>query len=324
MANEVKVGIVVVGAMIIFVIVFLSVATMEFGGGRVEYYAYFKFAGGLDSGTLVRYGGRKAGVISDVHPSPDDPTTTEVVFQVRSEVPINEQSIAKIGSLSALGDNYLEITPGEKGAALIPPGGTIPSQEATSFSDITSKVVEISATANTVMLALRDDVALLVEDIRALTENLQELTSETNQQNVEAMLRGANELIAAQGPQFDQITTQVIEMLRKVEATVVELKKVAESADATVLNVNRTVDETREPIKRDLAELEATLSGAKALLEDVRAMIVMNNSNIEETIANFRATSENLEQFSDQINQRPWSLLRSIPRPDRQVPATAP
>ena len=92
MANEVKVGIVVVGAMIIFVIVFLSVATMEFGGGRVEYYAYFKFAGGLDSGTLVRYGGRKAGVISDVHPSPEDPTTTEVVFQVRSEVPINEQS----------------------------------------------------------------------------------------------------------------------------------------------------------------------------------------------------------------------------------------
>ncbi len=324
MANEVKVGIVVVGAMIIFVIVFLSVATMEFGGGRVEYYAYFKFAGGLDSGTLVRYGGRKAGVISDVHPSPEDPTTTEVVFQVRSEVPINEQSIAKIGSLSALGDNYLEITPGEKGAALIPPGGTIPSQETTSFSDITSKVVEISETANTVLLALRDDVALLVGDLRVLTANLQELTSETNQQNVEAMLRGANELIAAQGPQFDQITTQVIEMLRKVEATVAELKKVAESADATVLNVNRTVDETREPIKRDLAELEATLSEAKALLEDVRAMIVMNNSNIEETIANFRATSENLEQFSDQINQRPWSLLRSSPRPDRQVPATAP
>lgn len=324
MANEVKVGIVVVGAMIIFVIVFLSVATMEFGGGRVEYYAYFKFAGGLDSGTLVRYGGRKAGVISDVHPSPEDPTTTEVVFQVRSEMPINEQSIAKIGSLSALGDNYLEITPGEKGAALIPPGGTIPSQETTSFSDITSKVVEISETANTVMLALRDDVALLVEDIRALTENLQELTGETNQQNVESMLQGANDLIAAQSPKFDQITTHMIEMLDKVDSTVAELKKVAESADATVLNVNRMVDETREPIKQDLAALEATLAEAKALLEDVRALVVMNNSNIGETIRNFRATSENLEQFSDQINQRPWSLLRSSPQPDRQVPATAP
>ena len=324
MANEVKVGIVVVGAMIIFVIVFLSVATMEFGGGRVEYYAYFKFAGGLDSGTLVRYGGRKAGVISDVHPSPEDPTTTEVVFQVRSEMPINEQSIAKIGSLSALGDNYLEITPGEKGAALIPPGGTIPSQETTSFSDITSKVVEISETANTVMLALRDDVALLVEDIRALTGNLQELTGETNQQNVESMLQGANDLIAAQSPKFDQITTHMIEMLDKVDSTVAELKKVAESADATVLNVNRMVDETREPIKQDLAALEATLAEAKALLEDVRALVVMNNSNIGETIRNFRATSENLEQFSDQINQRPWSLLRSSPQPDRQVPATAP
>lgn len=324
MANEVKVGIVVVGAMIIFVIVFLSVATMELGGGRVEYHTYFKFAGGLDSGMMVRFGGRKAGVISEVHPSPDDPTTTEVIFQVRSEVPINELSVAKIGSLSALGDSYLEITPGEKGAALIAPGGAIPSQETTSFSDITSKVVEITETANTVLLTLRDDVGLLVGDLRVLTANLQDLTSEKNQQNIESMLENANDLFEDQGPKVDQITTQVIEMLDKVDQTVAELQKVAQSADTTVLNVNRTVDETREPIKRDLAELEATLFEAKVLLEDVRSIVVMNNTNIDETIRNFRATSENLEQFSDQIKQRPWSLLRASPQPDRQVPATAP
>lgn len=324
MSNEVKVGIVVVSAMIIFVVVFLSVATVQLGGARVEYRAYFKFAGGLDSGTLVRFGGRKAGVIADVHPAPDDPTTNEVVIQIRDDVPVNEMSRAKIGSLNALGDNYLEITPGTKEAARLPPGSTIPSEEMTSFSDITAKVAEVTDTANLVLLKVRDDVTLLVEDLRVLTQNLQDLTDEKNRDNIESMLENANNLFETQGPKIDEITTQVSEMLVRVDETVAQMRKVGETADETVANVNRTIDETREPIKRDLAELEATLVQAREMLEDVRALVIANDANIAETIENFRATSENLEQFSDEIRQRPWSLLRTKAKPDRAVPATAP
>jgi phospholipid/cholesterol/gamma-HCH transport system substrate-binding protein len=324
MSNEVKVGIVVVSAMIIFVVVFLSVATVQLGGAKVEYRAYFKFAGGLDSGTLVRFGGRKAGVISDVHPAPDDPTTNEVVLQIRDDVPVNEMSRAKIGSLNALGDNYLEITPGTKEAALLAPGSTIPSEEMTSFSDITAKVAEVTDTANIVLLKVRDDVTLLVEDLRVLTGNLQELTNETNRDNIESMLANANSMFETQGPKIDRLTTQVSEMLVRVDETIAQMKKVGETADETVSNVNRTIDETREPIKKDLAELEATLVQAREMLEDVRALVIVNDTNIAETIENFRATSENLEQFSDEIRQRPWSLLRAKPKADRAVPATAP
>jgi len=324
MSNEVKVGIVVVSAMIIFVVVFLSVATVQLSGSKVEYRAYFKFAGGLDSGTLVRFGGRKAGVISAVHPSPDDPTTNEVVFQIREDVPVNEMSEAKIGSLNALGDNYLEITPGTKEASRLPPGSTIRSQEMTSFSDITAKVAEVTETANVVLLKVRDDVTLLIEDLRVLTGNLQDLTNEKNRDNIESMLANANNMFETQGPKIDQITTQVSEMLVRVDETIAQMKRVGETADETVANVNRTVEETREPIKRDLAELEATLVQAREMLEDVRALVVANDANIAETIENFRATSENLEQFSDEIRQRPWSLLRTKPKADRAVPVTAP
>jgi len=324
MSNEVKVGIVVISAMIIFVVVFLSVASVQLGGSRVEYRTYFKFAGGLDSGTLVRFGGRKAGVISDVHPAADDPTTNEVVFQVREDVPVNQNSLAKIGSLNALGDNYLEISPGTKEAARMPPGSTIPSDEMTSFSDITSKVAEVTETANTVLLSLRDDVSLLVLDLRGLMANLQELTNEQNQQNIQSMLENANNLFETQGPKIDQITTQVSKMLVRVDDTIAQMKRVGEEAETTVSNVNRTVDETREPIKQDLAQLEATLVEAREMLEDVRALVIANDANVSETIENFRATSENLEQFSDEIRQRPWSLLRTKAKADRAVPATAP
>ncbi len=55
----------------------------------------------------------------------------------------------------------------------------------------------------------------------------------------------------------------------------------------------------------------------------MRTLVSVNSSDINQTVENFRRTSENLEQFSDEIKQRPWSLLRTNPKPDRQVPVPA-
>ena len=105
--------------------------------------------------------------------------------------------------------------------------------------------------------------------------------------------------------------------------TVADMRKVAQTADETVANVNRTVEETREPIKRDIEELEATLVEAREMLEEIRAIVAVNSVNLNDTIENFRVTSENLEQFTDEIRQRPFSLLRTKAKPDRQVPPTS-
>jgi len=321
MSNEAKVGLFVVAALAIFTVTFLSVATIQLSGERIEYKTFFKYAGGLDKGASVRFGGLQAGVITDVGPAPDDPTLARVVFEVRSNVPVNEESFATISSLNALGDNYLEITPGTKEAALIPPGGTVESREAVTFSDLTVKISEITDTAQDLMVEVQGDVELLIGDLRTLTQGLQEFTSEKNQRNIESLLENANDMIEMQAPKMDHITDQVSELLVKVDGTVDRLNTVAETADVTVRNVNRTVEETREPIKRDLAELEAALSEAREMLEEVNALVLSNQSNIDQTIENFRNTSENLEQFSDELRQRPWSLLRAKPKPDRQVPA---
>lgn len=320
MSNEAKVGLFIVVALIIFVATFLSVATIQLAGEKLPYRAYFRFAGGLDTGDTVRFGGLKAGVITDVGPSPDDPTMAEVHFEMRSDVPVNVESIATISSISALGDNYLEITPGTKEARRIEPNGIVNSEEAITFSDITKKVAEVTDTANALMVDVKDDIELLIGDLRVLTANLQEITGEENQRNFEKLLASSNEMVSTQAPKIDKITTQIQELLVSVDDTIVDLRKVVESADATVQNVNRTVDETREPIKRDLAELEATLEQTRETIEEVQALVLTNRADIDATIENFRATSENLEQFSDEIRQRPWSLLRTKPKPDRQVP----
>ena len=73
MSNEAKVGTFVIVAVIIFVYVFISVANVQLAGGKVSYRTYFTFAAGLDTGTLVRFGGLKAGIVDVVRPYAEDP-----------------------------------------------------------------------------------------------------------------------------------------------------------------------------------------------------------------------------------------------------------
>ena len=323
MKNEAKVGIIVIGAIVIFVATFLSVATIQLRGEKIAYRTYFKFAGGLDDGDLVRYGGRKAGVIRDVRPFEQDPTVTEVLFELREDVPVNEESVATISSLSALGDNYMEITPGSIAAPRIPPDGVVPSKEPVAFSDITAKIDEVASTAQLLLGDVREDITLLTDDLRAVLANVQELTGQRNQQNVERLLTNANRLFEEQTPKIDRITTQVSELLDRMPPILEEVEEVASSANRTVDNIDQTVTDVREPLKRDLAELETAIVEARGMLEDVRALVSVNQADINEAIENFRIVSENLEQFSDEIRQRPWSLIRVRAKEDRQVPVGA-
>ena len=323
MSSEAKVGLFVIVALTIFVVAFLSVANIQLTGEKAPFKTYFAYIGGLDEGGLVRYGGRKAGIIRSVRPWADDPTKTEVIFDLRTDVPINRDSRATIASLNALGQNYLEITPGSIDAPRVEPGGTIASIEALTFTDLINKVARVTDKAVELMGDVQGKLDLVVTDADELLNNLNALTGEENQENIRKLLANGNKLIEDQSPKIDRITTRIDSMLANVEALTDDLRKVAEDADKTVLNVNRTVEETREPIKQDLAELERTLKQARETIAEVRALVIVNEQNVNETIANFRAASENIEALTDDLRQRPWSLIRVKPKPDRKVPAPA-
>jgi len=323
MSSEAKVGLFVIVAIIIFVVTFISVANVQLQGETIEYRTQFLYAGGIERGVTVRYGGLKAGVVTAIGPSAEDPTKVEVKVSLGKNVPVNEKSSASIAALSALGQNYIEISPGSNDAPRIPPGGLIPSEETPSFTEITKKVTQLADTAQETMVAVRADINRIVDQSMILIDNLNQLTGEKNRKSVEQLLDNTNKMVAEQAPKIDQITTQVSEMLVKVDALLVDLKQVSANADSTISNVNRTVEETREPIKKDLAEMEATLVEARELLENIQGLVAANEPDINETVENLRTASKNLEMLSDDLRQRPWSLIRIQPKEDRRVPLPA-
>ena len=323
MSSEAKVGAFVIVAVIIFVYTFISVANVQLAGEKVTYRAYFTYAAGLDPGTLVRFGGLKAGTVDDVRPYADDPTKVEVIIEMRADIPVNEDSVATTASLSALGERYLEISTGSADAARIEPEGVITSKETLTLDDLTAQISTVSAEATVLMRDIRADFISLTDRAEVLLDNLNELTGERNRQQLESLLENSNQMIAEQRPKFDKITTQTSEMLEKVDVLLDDILQVAEHADKTMGNLDQTITETREPLKRNLAQIEATLIDTRRMIEDMQALFAVNEENINETLENFRVSSENIERLTDELRQRPWSLIRVKPKPDRQVPVTS-
>ena len=141
MSSEAKVGLFVIVSGVILAAALAGIANMQLRGGVVRYKAYFTFAGGVDKGTVVRFGGRKAGRVAEVRPAPDDPTRVEIQLDLQPSTPIRTDSTATVASLGMLGENYVEITPGKKDAPPLPPGSTIQSIEAVDFAALARRVL---------------------------------------------------------------------------------------------------------------------------------------------------------------------------------------
>jgi ABC-type transporter Mla subunit MlaD len=69
-----------------------------------------------------------------------------------------------------------------------------------------------------------------------------------------------------------------------------------------------------------LAELQDTLLQAKSLLADMQVVVRANDYKINDTVENLRVATDNLDQLTDSLKQRPWSLIRIKQPEDRKVP----
>jgi len=113
-------------------------------------------------------------------------------------------------------------------------------------------------------------------------------------------------MLDTEGPKIDRISDQVIAL--------------SQHADDTIQNVNGTVSDVRGPIRQDLDDLQNTLLQAKALLADMQVMVRANDYKIDDTMENLRTATDNLDQLTDSLKQRPWSLIRIKQPKDREVP----
>ncbi len=306
MTTEAKVGAFVLGCFAILSFTIIYLVNAQFSGGTVPYRTYLRYAGGLEPGASVLFGGINVGKVTAVRPGTADPTRIEILLSVKQNTPVNEKSIAKLGIVSVMSAAALSITTGSNDAKRLPPGSSIQSQEAASLDEIAGKMAGVADNADALITQARGELEGITGDARSLLTNLNNVTGKPNQQRIQAVLDHVNTMLATEGPKIDRISDQVIAL--------------SQHADDTIQNVNGTVTDVRGPIRKDLDDLQNTLLQAKALLADMQVMVRANDYKIDDTMENLRTATDNLDQLTDSLKQRPWSLIRIKQPKDREVP----
>lgn len=320
MTTEVKVGAFVLASLLILSVTLVSLINTGANAGSVPYRTYLRNAGGLEPGAAVLFGGINAGRVTQVRPLASDPTRIEILMAFKKGTPINQESVAKLGSVSLMSGPALLVSTGTKDAHLLAPGDSIPSQEAATMDEIVGKVSTIAENANDLITQVQGEVGSISSDARTVLANLNSLTGRQNQERIHTTLDEISRLAADAHPKINHLMDQLSALTQRADGVVGQLEPVLDHADSAIQNVDGTVADMRDPLRKDLVELQDTLQQAKSLLTNVQSIVRANDLNIDDTLENLRFTTENLNQLTDSIKQRPWSLIRIKQMKDRKVP----
>ena len=262
--EQVWVGLFVLVAVALLIGTVLSVAG-TFSRGNIPHRAYFKFAGGLEPGAAVRFGGMKAGSVRAVRVDPEDSTRIEVDFNVARDIPLKADSVAKISSLSALGDNYVELTAGTRQAAAAAPGSVVRSTETTTFSDIGDMVGGLQPMVQKVL----DSLNQRLNELQVTVARANDLLNDQNRANISASLGNVNSMLAEDRPKLSATLSNVQTASARLAPLLDDLKKTMAQANDALGHIDAVVLENRQDLRSSVGELRQTLLTASSVMDQL-------------------------------------------------------
>ena len=312
--EQVWVGLFVLVAAALLIGTVLSVAG-TFRRGNIPHRAYFKFAGGLEPGAAVRFGGMKAGSVQAVRVDPEDSTRIEVDFNVARHIPLKADSVAKIASLSPLGDNYVELTAGTREAAAAAPGSVLRSTESINFSDLGDMVGELKPMLQQVLQNLNQRL----NELQVTMARANDLLSDQNRSNISAALGNVNSMLAEDRPKVSATLSNVQTASARLMPLLDDLKKTMAQANDALGHIDAVVLENRQDLRSSLAELRQTLLTASSVMDQLERTLDYNVDNIDQTLENVRVTTQHLKDLTETLKRRPYTLIRAD-RPRERKP----
>lgn len=302
------------------------------GSAGVRHHASFKYAGGVQPGAPVRFGGLAVGKVDGVRLDPANSTRIEIDFFVDRATPVKTDSIATITTLGPLSDNYIEITTGSERAALIQPGDEMHSVETfglpqigeavqAMLPDVQRAMLKLNANLDGLQLTLARANDLLNDRNRATIAHsltgVDQLLSDTRPKLNES-LNSVNRLLADAQPKLSASLGSVQEVTAKLSPLLDDVKKVSTRADDTLAHVDAALLDNRADVRASVSGLRDALAKSTVLLDRLNQALDQNSDNIDELLDNIRISTENLKGLTETLRSTPSSLIRGIRVEDRK------
>jgi phospholipid/cholesterol/gamma-HCH transport system substrate-binding protein len=286
-----------------------------FGRNTKTYHAYFTFAGWLEPGMTVRYsGGPKVGRVEKVGIDPRNVSRMDITFSVQSDLPVKSDSLVKIMSTTPLGDNHLEIFPGTSQAAEAPNGSLLPSQAYIDLNSLLAQLNELAPQAQQLLVQLSDRAGELKETVARVNA----LLSAPNRANLSATLANTRGLLEENRPQIKSTLQNLNGGSQKLEPLLDDLRRTSAETNKALNNVDSLIGENRPDLRQAIGQLRRSLTTVTDVTGRLDQTLDVNSENIDELLDNLRQATENLNEFTATIKNRPSSLIRSTNPPEHK------
>ncbi len=294
--------------------------TGAFQGSVKTYHAKFPNAAGLEPGASVHYaGGQKVGRVEKMQIDSADPSLIDMTFSVKSDVPVKTDSKAAIMSYSPLGDNHLEILPGDPKSPAATSGSLLASKPYLGFNDLAEQINKLTPQAQELLTNLNDRI----KQLNVTITRVNDLLNDQNRQNISASLNDLHGMLNEDRPVVRSALKNVNTATEKITPLIDQLHKTIDQANDTLKHVDGMIGENREEVHASVAKLHESLNNLSDLSRRLDQTLDVNSENIDEILENLRHITENMREFSDIIKTQPSSLIHSG-RPREHVPGGRP
>ena len=301
-------------------------------GPTVSHRAYFKFAGGVQPGAPVRYGGMMVGKILRVLVDPANSTQIEVDIAVSKDAPIKTDSVAKITTLGPLTENYIEISTGSQQAALAPPDSVLKSEEAFGLPQLGDAVQAMLPDVHKAMDKLNQNL----DGLQVTLTRANDLLNDGNRAHITGTLNNLDHMVAEVRPKandsLDHINGMLNDAKPKIDASLAnvqtatekltplldDLKGTVAKANDALAHVDSTLMENRPDIRASVTGLRDTVEKSTTLLGELNQTLDQNSNTIDELLDNIRMTTENLRVLTEKLMHSPSSIIFGTKVPDRK------
>jgi phospholipid/cholesterol/gamma-HCH transport system substrate-binding protein len=307
-----------VGLFVFIGLVLLGILMLQFGKGTSLFRSTktlrldTKNAGGLKKQASVLMAGVQVGNVSDIQLAPDGKRVT-VTLRIYNEFIIRDDAKFYIKQSGFLGDNYIDIDPGENAGKELANDASMPAEEPFDLQGVARSAAGFIQRVDDAAKKLND----LISDVRRLALNEQTLTNlavtvETMRSASERALgtvEEINALFATNTPAISQSASNLV--------------LASEEITRFATSLNSVLATNSEGIATSVKNIESSTAILKDVLEDVKtgkglAGTVLYNDEVSSSVAsivnNLSITTSNLNRLGL------WGILWSRKPPRTNEP----
>lgn len=314
--EEVKVGVLVLAALIVMGVLFGAVLGLR-PGRKSTYQANFRRVAGLEKGSAVNYAGFQVGRVKSVRVDQERADTLRVVLTVDEDVRLPRGTVATIDA-PMFGSTSLDLKPGDPAGGWLEDGAELASEEPFNLTAAMRKVESLVGKVEETVGVLSENLEGATEQVKSVLASVEQLLGEENRDHVGSLLAGADEMM-------EEMRPQVREVMAKIDSALTKLDQATDAARKTLERAQGLVEDNREDLERIVENALAALEKARSSMDNVDGILAGQRGNLEETIASLREASANMVELTRSLKERPWTLVRQTkPRGEGSPGGTPP